>query len=265
MANLHPHWQVTEEQAPAASVETVQAPNAQAAATVSRRPAAIVGILLVFGIGYALFQGVGGLLGQVSGEETVLVRITENGLDPAIARVKPGQKIVWHNEDTIPHILYSDVYMVAEDEPWQTSPIFAGANEELTIPSDATGAEYAYGSRTKAAYQGTIIVEGAVSSSSSSEAEDAPLSLSSSSADAGFEPDVPVDTGTSDGGIPQNPYTVDSTPGTPLPAQTVPSVPLMQQTYTKPAVQPESGPTIWILGLASAGLLLLVTRKAFIA
>jgi plastocyanin len=263
MSDLHPHWHTVEESAapsvPASAIAPVATPiiPSQVSAA-SRRPAAIIGILAMIGIGYAFMQG-DGLLGQTS-TDSILVRITSEGFEPDIVNAKPGQKIVWHNEDTIPHILYSETLNVKAGELLETSPIFAGANEEITLPADNEGGNFEYASRTKTAFKGAILIEGAASSQSSvDEEETASSSLSNAPVvipEANEPPAEEV------GGIPSNPYTVDSTVSGPLNGQAIPA-PLMQQGGYIPSAQPESGPTVWIIAIASLGLLLLASRGAF--
>jgi plastocyanin len=292
MTDVHPHWRTTQEEIPSSqSAAAADAPRAQEAVltmpkgamTVSRKPAAIVGILLVIAVGYMFVQGMSGLVGQLTGSTAVVIRITAQGFDPASVTVRPGQTITWKNEDAIPHIVFSDSLKNDKNGALLTSPIFRGSEASVTLKADLPTAEYEYASRTKADWKGKIVIElPAVSSSSSSEApaSSAPSvpaqtvpqasSISStSSSDSKLMAPVPglPDTTAAAGGIPENPFTVASpVTASTLPAQTgtTPKPPLMQQTVSKPIAQPESGPGFtWVIGIVSAGALLLLSRKAF--
>jgi plastocyanin len=289
MRDVHPHWHTTHDDAehavPVADTlsrpaQAVDAVMPQGAVIVSRKPAAIVGILVVLAIGYSLLQGIGGLLGQLTTEDKVLVRITAQGFNPTSITVKPGQKIVWRNEDSIPHIIYSDKIQVGQNESFQTSPIFKNGEAEFVMPLEIAKGEFPYASRTKAEFTGIITVEipATVSSSVSEPKSSAPSAQSSressSSSEAFSYPPTPSPTDEypplqpeqPTGGIPQNPYTIDSSviPNPSMSGQATSRAPLFQQTKGKPQSQPESGPgAVWVIGIFSAAILLACTRKAF--
>lgn len=286
MRDVHPHWHTTQDDAPVAESAPVQPQvidtvmPANAVVSVSRKPAAIVGILVVAAIGYSLFQGFGGLLGQVA-DDTVRVRITAEGFDPKIVTARPGQTIVWRNEDSIPHIVFSDTLMMDQDKPLQTSPIFKDGDAEYVLPLDTAPGDFKVASRTKSDFTSTITVElaGSVQPASSAAMSSTPAlpetvsSASSSSESPAFPPSPfptddfpPFEPEQAAGGIPQNPYTIDSNviPNPSMSGQVTSRAPLLQHTTGKPQSQPESGPgAVWAIGLFSAALLVICTRKAF--
>lgn len=272
MSDLHPHWHTTDEARPAAG--PAQAVEAVAAISVSRKPAAIVGILCALTLGFLAFEGFN-LLGQLT-DSTQVIRITPQGFEPATLTIRPGEKIRWKNEDSIPHIIYSDTLKDEKGATLQTSPIFKDKELAVTLSPDLQGGDYTFGSRTKSAYTGTLTVEIefiASSSASSSMSTQAFSSVMSSDlfppvfGTTSFASSVMPST-TDANGIPQNPFTVDSKTAAYVPTKTASATtpPLMQQVKSKPLAQPDSGPAaFWLLGILSAGLLLVVTRKSFIA
>ena len=140
MAALHPHWRATDcEEQPTKAPGLPQMADLSAIQNqggVSRRPAAIVGILIVCATGFAFFHGLSGILGQVS-DDGIVITITKDGVDPSEVNGEPGQKITWKNMDDIPHIIASSTLPTDTGQPMQTSPIFKGNSASVTIPSDA--------------------------------------------------------------------------------------------------------------------------------
>ena len=306
MANIHPDWQATEDDdaiaAPVAEPLRVEAPTmdilagAPETVTVSRRPAAIVGILVAAALGFGAFQGFGALLGQTA-SDAIAVTITKTGLVPMEIRVKPGQEITWTNEDDIPHILTSTL-LTNEEKPMQTSPIFKGSKATVTVSPLAQSGSFDYGSRTSPKIAGKIIIDiplppaapssaSSVSTTTGTGAIPAlpqpPSQALPPSPQTGLPfnptapipqaPSTPIPTSTLAGVVPENPFTV----GSPLAAQTAQaqseawtamgaqtsSKPAPAITKVKPKAQPETGPGIWLIVGGSIGLLFVLTRKSF--
>ena len=120
MSDMHPHWNSTDDSKPSSkpvqpiverSVPVTE--KKQEVATVSRRPAAVVGILLVVGMGFGFFKGVESLRGQLS--PTVQIHITETGFNPDIAKVDYDQNIVWTNDTDEPQHIISGTICESEE------------------------------------------------------------------------------------------------------------------------------------------------------
>lgn len=168
MTTLHPHWHSTEDEQPA-RVQAQQArqqrqtrPAARRQAiplhSVSRRPAAVLGILLSLGLGYAAYNGMTGLTGQLAAEPDI--RITRDGPVPPSFSVSPGKSITWRNDDEIPHILVSETLRTSEGL-LDTPAIFPGATHTVTITAATEAKSYDYISRTSEDFAGTIVVQAA--------------------------------------------------------------------------------------------------------
>jgi len=102
---MHPHWHAddSDEQIVAVSVDSVVAPVTTAAAqptvirTASRKPAAIVGILLAGAFGYMAFLNSSPLPAQLATDETATLRLTAEGPVPESLTVNPGTMGDVHN------------------------------------------------------------------------------------------------------------------------------------------------------------------------
>lgn len=193
---IDPHWQNDERPvrvtARASSPAPVQQPAAKAqpqVVSVSRRPAAIAGILLAGGILLSVY-GAGDLLkgalpsdAPAAGSTGALVTITDKGFVPPSVTLHPGDTLTWQNNAAIPYLLSSDT-LKTTDGPLQTSAIFTGATLSVTVAADATPGSYNYISLTSA-FSGTVIVttgDTATSSSASSQKKTPKSSSSHSSA-----------------------------------------------------------------------------------
>ena len=137
MSNLHPHWESEGADVPVrAREDEPKTDNSipENAKTVSRQPAAIVGMITVIAIGYIFFQGVESLTGQVSsGDQQKNVVITADGLSPVTLEVEHGQTITWTNNQAIPHILESQELCSDTGYCLQTKTLFQGESDNFTI------------------------------------------------------------------------------------------------------------------------------------
>lgn len=269
MTPLHPHWQAddSEERIVPVSVDGVSADSSQSSAsprvrTVSRRPAAIAGIVLASAFGYLAFANSGTLPGQVTPDtETVSLRLTEAGADPAILQVAPGTLVEISNDDAIPHVLSFDALKV-DGKPLETSPIFPGDTLKMLVPVGTPAGSYGYASKTSP-LAGTVVigtsVTAAVSSSASSQASSIrPAPVPTAAVTATDDVLVP----TNNAVLPVNFHTVGTegtTPVQPLHGG-APRVPVTQH---MPITNANSGPAAWIAVLGAFALVLLVTRRAF--
>lgn len=242
----------------------------------NRSPGAIVGVLLVLGIGFSLFQGVSFLRGQVTPEPDVEIQITQSGVDPEEVTVNPGDVIRWTNTASIPHILESETLPPEDpeddEETFTTGAIFPQAEFIYTVPSDAQPGTYEYISATSATIAGTIIIEmpteGTTSSVATSTATSQTQSVTSAvpassvmssvvaASSAGFSAGGTIQ----DGVIPENPNTVGGGTIKPPTGQVTRSSsasrpPISQHTPTSQAqTGVEAWMTVIIAGIALAGV-----------
>lgn len=155
MSGLHPHWHAAEEEMEIpvhTSEETVSA--AARPGFASRRPAAIVGILMVLGIGASMFS-LKSLPGQIT--PRVTIHITETGFDPKLAEASPGAEIEWINDDQIPHIIKSDDFCF-EGACLETSVIYPDENYLFAMPLDMEKKSYDYYSESRGTSTGGILI-----------------------------------------------------------------------------------------------------------
>lgn len=235
----------------------------------SRRPAAIVGMVLFVLIGVGIMQGLTGLLGQVQ-TQAMIIRVTSTGVEPPIVTVTPGQTITWKNEDSIPHIFASDTLPTKDGKPFESSPLFPQAEYSHVIPGTAASATHEYFSKTSASVMGQIVI--ASPSTAPTQVQPSvtqPLPLipenpqpitttdpeGAESFDAGLLPENPHTVGSGEAPVPYRPQ-----PGTNTPA------PQAAITQHRPATNTETGTGNGILITAitlSAIGLLFFTRKSF--
>lgn len=292
MSNLHPHWESDGAEIPVhVRDEKTERTNINSlpdnAKTVSRQPAAIVGMITVIALGYLFFQGVESLTGQVAGDSHVkTVSITENGLDPAILEIEHGDTITWTNNQAIPHILESTSLCSDTGYCLQTKTLFQGESDNFTITLDIPAGSYDYTSATSSEIQGTIIItttpaddfQDITSLLDNSIFGNTPINDSPPQANSPFPPSFPQATTTVNTGIPQNPYTADSTrvhpfdgDGNPIesafgdiPNTQTTTAPRVNNNGRGPIRQPETGAggTLFIL-IGSIVALWLVSKRCF--
>lgn len=132
---------------------------------VSRTPAAVVGILLCIGVGYSLLEGMDGLKGQIPGTPAkkvepaaIEIHITDDGISPRMVEVAPGQKIVWTNDQSIPHILESETLLGENGALLYTPAIFPGSSEEFWVSPLQGPGRHSYLSTTSVDVFGEINV-----------------------------------------------------------------------------------------------------------
>lgn len=291
MTTLHPHWQATDDEQPVrVSVDSLSGPgNADArpmtVRTASRKPAAIVGILAVLGVGYVALGGTLSLPGQVADGGSVSVHLTAKGADPASLTIAPGTTVEWVNDDAIPHVL-SFGKLKVDGKPLETPPIFPGSTSRMLVPTNVKADTYSYNSKTSTLSGKIVVLLAAAASEASSSAPQAdsntslvPLenipSVPAQQENAQPSP-VAADT------VMRQPGTPDST-AEPRQAQVVLPVnfhtvgnpnqgpveplhsgaPLAQITQHRPSKTTDSGPALWVLVAITTGTLLVATRRAF--
>jgi len=296
--SLHPHWDTTDDdELPVRITDTSAPQKTKKHAEVvipraTRSPAAFVGVALFLVAGTALFMGANKLLGQIAADDIEVV-ITQNGIEPSVITVAPGETIVWKNEAGIPHILRSETLPTEDGTPFNTTAIFPQAEFSYTIPLSATAATHDYISGTAENITGQIIIEEQVSmpeqpqeqmppvltqiESSSSSASSVSLSNTieyANTSDA-FEAEssssassVSIEAQVTPGVIPQNPNTVGN--GTvPLPPRQQPNTPVTQTplrpaavTQHMPSTNAQTGMELWVLGVITLASFAGVAWKA---
>lgn len=177
MNSLHPHWHSTgDEDSSSQSPERTEAstPTHIEIVPASRLPAALVGIAVATIIGITAIGAWKPLLAQVSGSgqgsgtastnsqasslAAVEVHITKDGFSPAIITVKPGQKITWINDHTVPYILTSQTLRNQSGSYLNTPAIFPKGRGSFTVGTREADKEHAYGSSTDKKLVGTVVV-----------------------------------------------------------------------------------------------------------
>ena len=169
MNDIHPHWHSTgEDSAPQpmkneSSKSSVRIPIGSR--SISRRPAAVTGILLVLVVGFAFFDGMSQFRGTQAQTQTaksvlsaVEIRITKDGVVPQTVDSLPGQEIIWTNEDDIPHILESDTLVSDKGSTLYTPAIFPQATQSFTLAANHEPGRHTYLSTTSLSVFGDINV-----------------------------------------------------------------------------------------------------------
>lgn len=281
MTTIHPHWQETERDEPRPqSVDSLSMTTGQPAVipaprrTMSRRPAAILGVLAAMAGGFFLSQDLSSILpGQLT--PAAEIRITQNGVTPPVVTVSQGDTVAWTNADSIPHILIAEGLKTVTDESLKTPSIFPSETKNITISPDAKPGTYLYISQTSETVAGQIIVQqrvvassvaSSVQSSSQSSSEDsvvmgssAPMVIHEASSSASSVTPFTPPAATV---IPTNPHVVGAPPstwtGTAQPAQPTPAAAIHRPTRTT-----ETGPATWVISLGSLLALAFLSRQSF--
>jgi plastocyanin len=242
MTVLHPHWSATDH-------DEDRHPK-----IVSRRPAAIVGILLVIGFTVIFFRGLGSLRAQLD-ESAQTIRITSNRPDPRIITVHPGEEVRFINEqEGIPHIFTSDT-LETDSGLLYTSHILPGSDLSIVISHNATIGAHTYVSLTSPDLSGQIIVE---KKPQSVQQPTSPIKIEDFQTDPTQEP-------SNTSAIPKNPYKIGDGIPSKLTAQVQPdfspkSAPL--STAARPFTQPSTGTHVWFVWLFFIIGIYFATRKA---
>ncbi|MBU2213623.1 hypothetical protein KKC44_06400 [Patescibacteria group bacterium] len=293
MIAMHPEWHETEQDecnvpVRCANEKPKGASVLASGIPVSRKPAAILGILIVSSLAITYYQGSSRITGQVSSSPQ-LISITEDGTEPASVTVQQGQTITWINEHTIPHILESADLCNASGECLYTPTIFPGELVDFRITSDIPTGTYTYSSVTAENINGEIVViEGdeVLPPEDPIENSDDPTEPMPPPPPETIEPPSDSDTDNSESITPVSftPPPPNSLP-IPLPTQNIPTnpntvtnrslganltdaplhsgAPPPINTTHKPFRQPETGASSWIVFAISIIGLTWITRRAF--
>lgn len=147
MGDLHEHWETGKESKDAYDAEESKEiqvsiePEKEVAShtTISRKPAAIVGILLVTLLGGTFFYGTDVLRGQLATAEQT-VTITATGPDPRNLAVRHGESIRFINRTADVHVLSSQTLCTDHLTPstcMRTESMFPGESTVYTVPDTA--------------------------------------------------------------------------------------------------------------------------------
>ena len=301
--DMHENWQSEEDSPVPVTIRKPSAPQMvpkQSGTEISRRPAAIVGMLLVFAVGFGFFSGLDQLRGQIANTSNQrVVHITNSGFSPSTLNVEHGQTITFINDQNIPQIIESDTLCSDTGFCLMTKSLYNGDSDNFTITPDMQQGSYRYASIVDSAMVGTIVITTNVPSDfaditsilSEELLRQAAGSAPVGSTDGfgfGFDPSdfAPSNTAgsvTFNDNIPTNPYTIDSTrvhpfdsSGNPIPEAfgddpNTPVRELAANTSTQnilnptkgPVKQPSTGSEVWIVILGSILGICYVTRNAF--
>ncbi len=235
MSTLHPNWQSEEAEVPVRSAKT-QSSNCNPAiefpsvTSISRKPAALMGILLVASLGLAYFHGFSSLRGQVANDPFV-IHITETGIEPRNLTVAKGDEVRWINEDDMPHILESVTLCNAGTDCLSTSTLFPGEEASYVIPMDLIPGVYGYHCTIESHVKGefTVVDEVAIAPTPPEPKDDSPKMFDPAPRDPPQPPAFPSSWGTI------NPTTSDNPP-----VATPPKAPPLTQNAAIPT-NPNSG------------------------
>jgi plastocyanin len=281
MSNIHPDWQ-SEEDVP---VPVTVKDEENASVQISRRPAAIVGMLLVVGIGFSFFRGVENLTGQLSGN-TQTIRITENGFEPDRLEVEHGQTITWMNEQDVPHIVESGTLCSDTGFCLMTNTLFKGDSDNFTITPDMPSGSYQYTSTIVDGVSGEIVIVTDVADDFVDISEILGNDFFGESVatttppPSGFDSqDFSTAPARNPSGLPTNPYAIGNerihpfdSSGDPIPEAFGDEPTNTQQNAAAanairegrgPIRQPETGAGVWAVILGSTAGLYWVTRNSF--
>ena len=263
---VDPHWQIEHEEGQEMPIH-IREKSSHPVTFVSpatRRPAAIVGVLMVLLIGFFFVHGVQTLRGQTNNGSPVTIHITEEGFNSKSISVKPGQEIQWINDDPkIPHILTSDTLSTISGLLY-TDHILPGETFTTTVAADATAGTFVYISLTED-FAGEVVIATAQTkkmTQNTGSLQSPQTSLTQKhDTDNVVPPSFTAQT-VSQGLIPHNPYTVGSSPTSPSGKTSPTSFQTFTSTNTpKPFRQPETGPGLWMVSLLSIGGLWWMMKK----
>ncbi len=157
MRDIDPHWQSTEPTVIGGAV-SAKIPAKVPRRPASRRPAALVGILLVAMLGIAMYVQMTPLTGEVQSitgtesssapSDAVTVEITDAGVVPRKVTLRAGQTLSWTNKTTLPHIFESEDLKGQDGQSLYSPAIFPGSTQSFTVSEAQLPGTYTYASVT---------------------------------------------------------------------------------------------------------------------
>ena len=286
MSDLHPLWQETDGDAvPVRVRETLpQTPKPEMqTTTISRKPAAIFGMLAVLGSGFLFFRGVDGLVtGQVAAppESGPTVHITASGFSPKVVEVEHGQTITWVNDTAKQQVIQSKTLCSNTGFCLETKALAKDEKGAFSITPDIPAGSYAYGAPTDAGLKGTINL---TTTATEKYVDVTSIAMNALAGKPPLNPEVsglpPLpSTPNGDanplngdaGDIAQNPYTVGKEKAVPDTAEKQQTKADASQEKLKQKLQngkgpkhsPQSGPGIWMTVILSGAVLWYSVRKS---
>lgn len=333
MTDLHPHWHSTADDETGKRVPNppkTKNPVRVSVRSASRMPGATAGIVVFALIGFTVAGGWQALnvtdmtgmwhaltaqVGTPESSAPVQVAATDlpaveihitgtSGFQPEKVTVKPGQKITWINDQSIPHILTSQTLRNGSGVYLNTPAIFPGARESFTVGPNEPSREHSIGSTTDQTLHGTIVVSSSGDSAGSSSRKPAfggtdginlpsgqgmtltPASSSSrsssvrvtrSSSSAATVVVSPVEQIPGNGAAPVFPpetfsgvpptldaFGAGSPPVNPFDAQLHAAENNFPPAAPQPREQPHTGPGLWIVCAVTIAAMWWMTRKYFV-
>lgn len=246
MTDVHPNWQAEEETPVAVRIKNTEHNGVR---EISRRPAAIVGMLVVIGIGTIVFKGMDALQGQVvPSPQGPTVILADGGFVPNRLEVEHGQTITFINQQTTPQSIRSETLCNDTGFCLNSPMLSTGESTVFSITPDMNAGPFEFtasdGSKGIAVLVTNTVDDfiGMADVVPQNIFEDAPTAKTIAA------PAIQTT-------IPTNPYTVDTVP---------------MQTYTEsyvpmqmPLRQPETGAESWIVFVLSTLCLWYITRGLF--
>ena len=193
MSDLHPHWQATGGDAPASPPVTGAGPTTSMPTkvpvrtmSVSRKPAAIAGIVVMLAVGYAFVQGVDQLTGQLQNQgspvpaataplpttslaaapaampKSLTIHITDKGPQPPAATIAGGGIVTIINDREFPQIIRSKVaghpILDSKNQPILSPALFKDDTYQFTLALGQQAGAYTYTSDTTPDLLGTLTI-----------------------------------------------------------------------------------------------------------
>ncbi|MCF7844514.1 MAG: hypothetical protein K9M03_01650 [Kiritimatiellales bacterium] len=292
MSSLHPDWHETNQEEQVVPVHGAKDDrNLPEGIPVSRKPAAILGMLIVSSLAFTYYHSSSSIKGQVT-DSAPIIHIKEDGIDPQSITVQQGQTVTWINEQAIPHIIESTDLCNADGACLYTPTVFPGEQVDFEISVEIAAGTYSYSSVTSEDVTGEIIVTATRSTPEPQDAQDpSPGDLTDILPPPPVAPTPPDSNEPPENNIPSNqlsdiPETATTPPSPPNPQNTnIPTNPNVGKYNTpdtniagttnhngapptinsvhKPLQQPQTGASSWIVFILSIAGLTWVTRRAF--
>lgn len=251
---------------------TTESSTTERSTVISRRPAAIVGMVIVLTIGFTFFKGVDNLTGQLATPSGPSIIISDSGVLPKILQVEHGQTIRFINNSDTSHQIASNTLCSDTGFCLQTNLLERGQSDVFSITPDMQSGTYEYTSLVSGDIRGSI----QIITQTVNEFTD----LSSILQDGFPPPPINENSNTSvaNVGIPRNPYTVGNEQLGPFNSleptsattsnteELFPAATAAQTAFAQtrgPIRQPQTGAEHWFIVVLSIGLLWRSTRHLF--
>jgi len=206
--------------------------------TISRRPAAIAGILVASSIGLTLAFG-----GNFTGRNTVTVRISAQGFSPQTVQVTTGTRVKWVNDSPETHTLQSDQLCTRDRRCLSTSALAPGASAILTIAQDFSSGTYSYYSINGQGLEGSITIRTSNNSTPTATTETSMENMELTQPIDAFAANITPPAGQSSSSIASAPNGTDGSASTSTPAALVQTVSSAQSNTETSSVRDDQATT----------------------